>query len=528
MSCSDDETTTSTGTGGTSTGGGGTGGTGGTGASAGNGGIGGSGDGDVTVEPTTIDDVLFNPGMGFADFHFGWWCNLPPITYSAAECAARVLDHWPENYPSAGTSYFRWNWRQLEPVREQIDFAMIDRTIESANALGETLSFRVMTLSTGGVGVPAWMESGTYAVPGQWLASGSNPTFWPDYRDATFQSEHARFVSALAERYEDHPGVDHVDIGSVGCWGEWNTACLDNGGGIIGVFNPQNSTEEQAVVTAYQGLIDHYLTAFTETPVVMLGIGSGGGPELDVMVHASQGGAGWRVDCWGDWGIFGSGWNHHEDDYPAMVTNATNAYPAFADTWMHAPIQLEVCGTMPDWEGLGWTTDAPDGEVYKTFQFALDQHASVLNAKSSDIPSIYTAAIDELLVENGYRFVIDSFNHFSVVTAGDDTTFVSNWSNLGVAPHYLRRTLSYRLVGSGQTATLASQEDTRTWLPGSWQVSDTVTIPSDLPAGTYDLEAALVDRAGTNPATEPLAPLHLAIEGRGDDGWYAISELTVE
>ncbi len=97
-----------------------------------------------------------------------------------------------------------------------------------------------------------------------------------------------------------------------------------------------------------------------------------------------------------------------------------------------------------------------------------------------------------------------------------------------MAPHYLRRTLSYRLVGSGQTTTIASPEDTRTWLPGSWQVSDTVTIPTDLPAGIYAVEIALADRAGTHPTTAPLAPLYLGIEGRGDDGWYSISELTVE
>ena len=211
-----------------------------------------------------------------------------------------------------------------------------------------------------------------------------------------------------------------------------------------------------------------------------------------------------------------------------MIANATSAWPAFADLWMTAPIQLEVCATMPGWEGHGWTADAPDGEVHKTFQFALEQHASVLNAKYTDIPAIYTAALDELLKDNGYRFVIDSFNHHGVVSAGQDTTFVSNWSNLGVAPHYLRRALSYRLVGADQTATFDSDEDTRGWLPGSWQVSDTVTLPSDLPAGTYALEVALQDRAGTNPTTQPLPPLHLGIAGRGDDGWYAISEVTVE
>ena len=36
---------------------------------------------DAGVSPTLVDDVLTNPGMGFADFHFGWWCNLPPVTF---------------------------------------------------------------------------------------------------------------------------------------------------------------------------------------------------------------------------------------------------------------------------------------------------------------------------------------------------------------------------------------------------------------------------------------------------------------
>ncbi|MGB9339854.1 MAG: hypothetical protein WCB63_11475, partial [Polyangiales bacterium] len=92
--------------------------------------------GTVTVEPSRIDEVLTNPGMGFASFHFGWWCNLPPITYPPEHCADRVRKQWPENYPESGTAYFRWHWRDLEPKRGEIDFAMIDRAIQSANELG--------------------------------------------------------------------------------------------------------------------------------------------------------------------------------------------------------------------------------------------------------------------------------------------------------------------------------------------------------------------------------------------------------
>jgi hypothetical protein len=88
--------------------------------------------GTTTVHPTRTADVLTNPGMGFASFHFGWWCNLPPITYPPKDCAKRVRQHWPERYPDSGTAYFRWHWGEIEPERGRIAFEMIDAAIQSA------------------------------------------------------------------------------------------------------------------------------------------------------------------------------------------------------------------------------------------------------------------------------------------------------------------------------------------------------------------------------------------------------------
>lgn len=119
-----------------------------------------------------------------------------------------------------------------------------------------------------------------------------------------------------------------------------------------------------------------------------------------------------------------------------------------------------------------------------------------------------------MLRQNGYRFVIDSFNQYSEVAAGDEMTFVTNWSNQGVAPSYLRRTLTYRLRSASETVTFDSTEDIRTWLPGALQVADSFTVPASLAAGTYDIEIALLDRAGTAPDTDALAPLHLGVDGK--------------
>ena len=130
----------------------------------------------------------------------------------------------------------------------------------------------------------------------------------------------------------------------------------------------------------------------------------------------------------------------------------------------------------------------------------------MLNAKFTDIPADYVTAIDELLVHNGYRFVLDSLNHASVVSAGGQLTLRATWSNLGVAPYYHRRAVSYRLSGAGGTAIFESGADIRTWLPGSWDQVDSFTLPTDLPAGSYAVKVALLDRAGTAPDTPALSP----------------------
>jgi len=479
---------------------------------------------DVTVTPARIDDVLTNPNMGFADFHFGWICGLPPTDFTPGQCAERARGSHPEGYPETAVAYFRWHWSDVEPVRGEIDFELIDRTIQSANLLGETLGFRVMTIAEGGAGVPDWLLEAPYDVEGSWI----DGTFWPDYRDATFQAEHQRLLQALGDRYDDHPGVDHVDIGTVGCWGEWNTACLSGAGSIIDVYSPASDAERDEIAAAYESLVDHHVEAFPTTPVVMLGIGSGGGRELDVFVHAMESGAGWRVDCWGDWGWFGDSWSHHDDLYPALITNATEAYPAFPDVWQHAPVQLEVCGTMEGWHDRGWSAEAPDGRVHRAFEWAVEQHAAVLNGKRTTVHADYQPALEDLLRRNGYRYVVDELEHASAVAPGGELVLAVTWSNRGVTPSYTRRTVAFRLRSADRTEVFESDADVRDWLPGTWSDVERFALPDDLPPGTYELELAILDRAGTAPDTAPLPPLELGMEGRGDDGWYGLSSLTVE
>jgi hypothetical protein len=246
------------------------------------------------------------------------------------------------------------------------------------------------------------------------------------------------------------------------------------------------------------------------------------------MGYALKRGTGWRVDCWGDWAYFSSKWSHHQTLYPKFMNNARRVYAQFDEVWKHAPIQLEVCGVMQQWKDKGWTADAPNGEVYKTFQFALDHHAAVLNAKRSAVPDEYVPAMKDLLRRNGYRYVIDRLRHPRAVRRGAELKLRSAWSNLGVTPSYTRRTLAYRLRNQARIHVFKSNADVRKWLPGSWEIQERCRVPHDLPRGNYQLEVAILDRAGTNPDTRPLPPLQLGIAGRNNDGWYTLSQIVVE
>jgi hypothetical protein len=92
----------------------------------------------ITVRPIEIEDVLYNPGMGFADFHFG--SGNPPS---------------PAEYPPQTVAYFRWTWDELEPSEGRYNFGLVDNVIRQAKDRGETLAFRIMTVYKGST--PKWL-----------------------------------------------------------------------------------------------------------------------------------------------------------------------------------------------------------------------------------------------------------------------------------------------------------------------------------------------------------------------------------
>jgi len=425
----------------------------------------------TSVHPKEIDDILYNPGMGFVDFHFGFG-NPPP----------------PDQHPPQRVAYFRWFWAELEPREGQYNFELVDAVIQQARARGETLGFRIMTEYR--AETPWWLlNKGVASVQ---TSSG----LMPDYNDPIFLEAHEKLLKTFGQRYAGSADIDHVDIGSVGCWGEWNTACCEDVKELCARYYP--TEENQRRIT------DMYFRHFQKTPLIML---IGGQPE-----YAAERGAGWRGDCLGDYGMFRPDWNHMDHLYGPAAENKV-----IGNAWKRAPVHLEVCYYIQNWYEWGY-------DIGTILLKALDWHASVINAKASPVPTVWRPRVDEFLKRLGYRIVLRELKHPRETHPGGDVTLVSQWENVGVAPIYHHWPMAYRLRSdSDQTvAQWAGRADPRQWLPGArHEVNDAVVLPRNIMPGIYSLDVGILDGDGGSPH------IALAIEGRRPDLWYAISKILI-
>ena len=431
-------------------------------------------DNQVEVLPQETDELLANPGMGWQTFH-------------------RFADDDKnlEGLPSS-SAYFRLYWRQVEPVEGEIDFARFDELLAHAKKAGQKLAFRIMCVGTSkdSTYVPDWLrDKGCKGFVYQYQNAGMK--YWvPDMDDPIFLDAHLRLIKELGKRYDGHPDLDLVDIGSVGLWGEWHMS----GTGV----------DVPSIKTRY-AIIDAYREAFPKTPKVML-IG-----DVEGMKRATSNGCGWRADCLGDMGGFSSDWNHMEYFYRQQLEKC-----GAEEAWKAGPVAFESCWDMRKWKKEGW-------DIRFIFDYALDLHASYLNNKSASIPEGTRAEIERFLRKMGYRLVIRRLAHNGRISAGSSLDVSMLWENVGVAPPYRDDVIAFRVTHeqSSDTFTLVTETSIQGWMPGEIQLTESLAIPGNLDPGRYKLEVGIVDRPTGSPA------VRLAIAGGTDEGWYAPSQFEV-
>jgi hypothetical protein len=153
----------------------------------------------VTVTPEETVELLANPGMGWETFH--WTSatdkNLPPWLPSTVQ-------------------YIRWGWKDLEPEHGVLNTNLVDRALRVSRESGQRLAFRVMCCSPYAKPYhPAWLSD----IGGRVYDAdhnGKGPFPIPDMGAPAVLNAHLDFIKRLGARYDGHPDLDHVDLGSMG------------------------------------------------------------------------------------------------------------------------------------------------------------------------------------------------------------------------------------------------------------------------------------------------------------------------
>jgi hypothetical protein len=390
----------------------------------------------------------------------------------------------------SGSAYFRWMWLDIEPQEGMYNWDLIDSHLARARENNQTLEFRVMLEWPGAydVGIPQWLVD--KGVSMRWTNCEDEDYFSPDLEDPIIKDHHIKLIKALGERYDGHPDLGSVDIGSVGLWGEWHEYC-----------HPElmPSREERSAI------IDLYYESFPNTPLIALVDDKEG-----IQYAANKGRSAWRGDCWGNYLPEGSGWNHHKNSY----------WPAddlIPDAWKNGPVALESCYTMKSWYSEG-------NAITQIMDDAISWHASLAHNKSDYIPEKYKSEVERLVMKLGFRLVLRKIDYAEKNNPGSKPKIKLYWENLGIAPPYRDHRIAFRLRDAQDNlhGTYISEQSIRGWLPGATSIDIEYPLPNDLSEGAYQLELGLVFHS----APDRIVPI--ANEGKAIDGWYEVGAIEIE
>jgi hypothetical protein len=432
----------------------------------------------VTVNLEPINDLLANPGIGWQD-----------------------TDLFHPRFPQM-VSYARPEWQTLNPAEGVYDWSALERLRSAAT----TFSFGVKTASSppwgSGQAVPQWVvDKGAVMVNSR---EDAETAYEPIYHNCIFLEEHARFIEALRQRYDGDPDVEFIDIRSYGFYGEWHTPqynedvnSLDYNARIriAEMYIGGSGTRPCSMPDGSIQNVSYSYTGFQRTQLVMPYTPWFQQTLLWVFDNRRRD-IGIRHDALGSPG--------HQDAYRAQIGGLVQ------QIWPYEPIVFEFSSN-------AWS----DAYLISARQFILEMHGSIVHDNLSGQGS--DALIRDLLTVTGYRLLPRTVTYSASVKPGEGLALAVLWQNAGSAPPYTAYpVMAYLTDSTGGTVAAQWQlaVDTRTWLPGDHNYSETVSVPAEVAPGLYTLRLAVID-----PHTQ--IPLNLAVAGRDAYGRYPVGTVEV-
>ena len=312
-----------------------------------------------------------------------------------------------------------------------------------------------------------------------------------------------RFIADLGKYLDGRPGLEFIDIGSIGEWGEmhlarWTPEMLQQTG-----FTPTR------YIAAYRRMIDAFARAFPHTRV-FLNVGD----YEAINDYAAIKGLHFRQD-----GLTPSG---------PSADVGKRFYRSYAPRGVVCNYELH--SGYDEMKSKGWG-------VRETFTKGLEDPISYLHInlmsyrQLAKAPEDVKQAVTDAARRVGFRFVLTKLRCNKTLRLSGETParllLEHTWKNEGVAPCYasyaLRWTLTDSLGRNVAEQLVYPARPTTAWGPGEEvTLNDVVTLPANTAPGEYRLMVAMVE------PENPSLRVQLGIAGRDAEGRYDLCALSAE
>ena len=471
--------------------------------------------------------VLSNP-------HKGWYWHYVDNGLRNPKYRDRVKSGSDyHDFPGLNHLYLRFDWSDIQPEPDVFDWSQLDDIMDEWGTKGYRFALRACCSETadfmpfatpkwlhdmgcGGAFYPPYPEKDpqwwkkTHFEPSRKAPILANPEkycemYWePDYYDPLFLEYLEKFIRAYAEKYDNDPRIEYVDLGSYGCWGEGHTSCGSMRTGFFDMhrkhaylhakyFKKKPILMNDDFVNQIEGNSREHIISDTKL-------------KTDVRDYCLSLGMGIRDDS------ILAGPDKYERDYHTVSTPEL-----FDQFYMQAPVDVEG--------GHITTYSFEDGKGgFRFLDAARRTHATYAG---------FHGYIEEWLEKNyflteylanrlGYWYFINSISHNNCTDSGVKLRVDMEWENKGYGLCYTPYALEFRFSNSRASyQCLACDFDNMAFMSESvTPVPVWVELPGGMPAGVYDVSVRVVE--GDLPIK-----LGIKAEYMDSDGFYKLSQITI-
>lgn len=396
--------------------------------------------------------------------------------------------------------YLRLAWSYLEPNEGDFNWPVIDSILEKWTAKGFRITFRITCKETDSAQVfatPRWVkEAGA-----QGAYAGRNKNWEPDFGDPVFLEKLENFHRAFGARYNRHPFLEYVDIGSIGDWGEGHT--------VFGTGREYSFEVIKKHIDIYRRCYPGTLL-FISDDIITSRRNPADAEAAKILAYILEQGIAFRDDS--------VSVKYFADHYGFSTLRSQALFGA---TWRRLPADLELEHYLNTLEFDTWKEGRPleaaISEARATYVGFHGPPRKWLN----DNPGYP----EKLTNKIGYWFFIKGVRHAEEVTAGEKMELSVSWLNRGVAPAYHRYHTTVEIACGGKTyAVRLPGSDNRRWMPDSLFIETySVTLPTDLPNGAATVSIRLEDSSAAGKR-----PVALGLNWKNRNGFYNIGKLNVK